>query len=264
MRDIQTAKAGSSDAITRLHHVENQLNELWGQIDYVLYVMDDSHLSRTILGGDATEVDAVQGDDDEITLILPDGTHRSQTGWHIEEPVDYIVKFLQKPAAKIGGKEVAVESKELSIESLRKQYDKITDEAKKADILVQITALEDGIAAIYVGTEDEPGLYALMRSAVELSVQHDDIRLEDQAFLSCHQEIEDRFALAMGDMLIDGYWSNTDYAPGQEELLYREACDIIAQLSKPTVTYATSIQNLSCVSGYKQERFSRTAAAHLG
>lgn len=74
--------------------------------------MDDSHLSRTILGGDATEADAVQGEDDEITLILPDGTHRRQTGWNIREPVDYIVKFLQKPAAKIGGKEVAVESKE--------------------------------------------------------------------------------------------------------------------------------------------------------
>ena len=92
--------------------MENQLNELWGQIDFVLYVMNDSHLSRTILGGDATEADAVQGEDDEITLILPDGTHRRQTGWNIREPVDYIVKFLQKPAAKIGGKEVAVESKE--------------------------------------------------------------------------------------------------------------------------------------------------------
>ena len=92
--------------------MENQLNELWGQIDFVLYVMNDSHLSRTILGGDATEEDAEQGDSDEITLILPDGTHRSQTGWNIGEPVDYVVKFLQKPAAKIGGKEVAVESKE--------------------------------------------------------------------------------------------------------------------------------------------------------
>ena len=235
--------------------MENQLNELWGQIDYVLYVMDDSHLSRTILGGDATEKDAEQGDDDEITLILPDGTHRSQTGWNIGEPVDYIVKFLQKPAAKIGGKEVAVESKELSIESLRKQYDKTADEAKKADILVQIAALEEGIAAIYAGTEDDDGLYALMRTAVELTVQHDDIRLEYQASLSSQQEIGDQFAFAMGDMLIDGYWSNTDYAPGQEELLCREACDVMAQLSKPTVTYATAIQNLSCVSGYEQERF---------
>ena len=61
--------------------------------------------------------------------------------------------------------------------------------------------------------------------------------------------------MAMGDMLIDGYWSNTDYAPGQEELLYKEASEVIAQLSKPTVTYSASIQNLSGVGGYELERF---------
>ena len=235
--------------------MENQLNELWGQIDYVLYIMDDSHLSRTILGGDATEADAVQGEDDEITLILPDGTHRRQTGWNIRELVDYIVKFLQKPAAKIGGKEVAVESKELSIESLQREYEKTTDEAKRADILDQIAKLREGIATLYVGTETDIGLYALMRNAVELAIEHDDIHIEYQASLSSQQEIEDQFAHAMGDMLIDGYWSNTDYAPGQEDLLYREACDVMTKLSKPTVTYATAIQNLSCVSGYEQERF---------
>ena len=217
--------------------------------------MDDSHLSRTILGGEATEADAVQGEDDEITLILPDVTHRRQTGWNIGEPVDYIVKFLQKPAAKIGSKEVAVESKELSIESLQRVYEKTSDEAKRADILEQIAKLREGIATLYEGTETDIGLYALMRNAVELAIDHDDIRIEYQASLSSQQEIEERFALAMGDMLIDGYWSNTDYAPGQEELLYREACDVMAQLSKPTVTYVTAIQNLSCVSGYEQERF---------
>ena len=255
LQDIKIAKAASSDAIQRLLQLENQLNELWGQIDYVLYVLDSNQITRTILGGDATEADATQGDDDVITLILPNGTHKSQTGWAIGEPVDFVVKFLQKPAAKIGGREVAVESKELSIGSLRKEYEKTTDETKKADILAQIATLEEGIAAIYAGTDDDPGLYALMCSAVELAVQHEDVRLEYQAFLSSQQEIENRFALAMGDMLIDGYWSNTDYAPGQEELLYREACEVMAQLSKPTVTYTTTIQNLSCVSGYEQECF---------
>lgn len=50
------------------------------------------------------------------------------------------------------------------------------------------------------------------------------------------QEIEKRFAEAMGDMLIDGYWSNTAYAPGQEELLYYEALGVMERLAKPTVT----------------------------
>lgn len=255
LRDIQTAKAASSAAITQLLRLENQLNELWGQIDYVLYVFDGSHVTRTILGGDATEGDAAQGEDDTLALLFPDGTHRYQTGWVIGEPVDYVMKFLQKAAARIGGKEVAVEAKEKSIESLKSEYDKTTDEAKKADILVQIAALRESIAALYEGTETDTGLYALMRSAVLLAVQHDDVRLTYQASLSSQQEIENAFALAMGDMLIDGYWSNTNYAPGQEELLYNEACEVMAQLSKPAVTYTTAIQNLSCVSGYEIERF---------
>lgn len=112
LRDIQSAKADSSTAITQLLQLENQLNGLWGQINYVLYVFEDSAISRTILGGDATESDAAQGDDDTLALLLPDGTHRYQTGWVIGESVDYVVKFIQKAAAKIGGKEVAVESKE--------------------------------------------------------------------------------------------------------------------------------------------------------
>ena len=112
LRDIRIAKAASSAAVTQLLQLENQLNELWGQIDYVLYVFDGSHVTRTILGGDAAEADAEQGEEDEIVLLLPDGTHRNQTGWVIGEPVDYVMKFLLKPAAKIGGKEVAVEAKE--------------------------------------------------------------------------------------------------------------------------------------------------------
>lgn len=31
----------------------------------------------------------------------------------------------------------------------------------------------------------------------------------------------------MGDLLRDGYWSNTAYAPGQEELLYLEASEVM-------------------------------------
>ena len=43
-----------------------------------------------------------------------------------------------------------------------------------------------------------------------------------------------------GDLLRDGYWSNTAYAPGQEELLYLEAAEVMAALSKPSVTYTVT------------------------
>lgn len=150
---------------------------------------------------------------------------------------------------------MAIESKELSIASLRREMEQTADEGKQASLQEQIDALTLEIRAIYQGTETEDGLYAQMREAVETAITLEDTRLAYQAALQSQQEIEHRFALAMGDMLIDGYWSNTNYAPGQEELLYLEACEVMERLSKPAVSYNVSIQNLSCVSGYEQEVF---------
>ena len=122
-----------------------------------------------------------------------------------------------------------MESKGLSIDSLRKEMAKTTDETKRAGLQEQIDALNAEIQGIYNGTETEPGLYAQMREAVEMAMELEDVRGEYRAALLLQQEIEQRFALTMGDMLIDGYWSNTNYAPGQEGLLYLEACEIMAQ-----------------------------------
>ena len=84
-----------------------------------------------------------------------------------------------------------------------------------------------------------------------------------QTRMDSQQEIEKRFAEAMGDMLIDGYWSNTAYVPGQEELLYYEALGVMERLAKPTVTYTVDVQNLSGVSGYEQERFTLDTALRI-
>ena len=190
-----------------------------------------------------------------LTVLTADGTHRTQTGWELPDTAEYAVKFIQKPAARIGGKEVAIESKELSITSLRREMEQTADEGKRASLQEQIDALNLEIRAIYQGTETEDGLYTQMREAVETALALEDTQLAYQSSLQSQQEIERRFALAMGDMLIDGYWSNTNYAPGLEELLYLEACEVMERLSKPAVSYNVSIQNLSCVSGYEQEVF---------
>ena len=48
LRDIQQAKAAGSAAMTRLLALENALNELWGQITYVIYAYEDGVLTRTV------------------------------------------------------------------------------------------------------------------------------------------------------------------------------------------------------------------------
>lgn len=119
------------------------------------------------------------------------------------------------------------------------------------------------IEGIYNGTEGSEGLYKKMRQAVELAVERATVQESYNNSMDEQSEIERRFAAAMGDMLRDGYWSNTSYAPGQEELLYLEASDVMEELSKPTVTYSVSVKNLSGVSGYEQERFTPNMALRI-
>ena len=127
----------------------------------------------------------------------------------------------------IGGKEVAVEAKEASLLKLNQQLVEETDADRRQALLEQIAALEAGIQELYEGTEESEGLYALMRRAVLLAVERADTDVLYQAAISGQKEIERRFAEAMGDLLRDGYWSNTAYAPGQEELLYLEASEVM-------------------------------------
>lgn len=145
LRDIQAAKAGSSDYSKELIQLDNQLNELWGQIDYVLYVLNQGAITKTICGGAAMEEQTPITAADTLTVLMQDGTHHAQTGNAFPNDAEYAIKFIKKASGRIGGKEVAIEAKESSIASLQKQLDKTTDEAKRQGLQEQITALEVGI-----------------------------------------------------------------------------------------------------------------------
>ena len=145
LRDIHAAKAGSSDYSKELIQLDNQLNELWGQIDYVLYVLNQGAITKTICGGAAMEEQTPITAADTLTVLMQDGTHHAQTGNAFPNDAEYAIKFIKAASGRIGGKEVAIEAKESSIASLQKQLDKTTDEAKQQGLQEQITALELGI-----------------------------------------------------------------------------------------------------------------------
>lgn len=157
---------GSSNYSKELIQLDNQLNELWGQIDYVLYVLNQSAITKTICGGAATEEQTPITETDTLTVLMQDGTHHAQTGNAFPDDAEYAIKFIKKASGRIGGKEVAIEAKESSIASLQKQLDKTTDETKRQGLQEQITALELGIQSIYQDDGGEEGLYTLMRKAV--------------------------------------------------------------------------------------------------
>lgn len=102
-----------------------------------------------------------------------------------------------------------------------------------------------------------------MQEAVDKAIKRDELNGVYESSINGQEAIEQRFAEAMGDLLRDGYWSNTSYAPGQEELLFLEGQEIMAKLAKPSVTYTVTVQNLSGISGYEQEVFQSNMAVRL-
>ena len=154
---------GSSGYSKELIQLDSQLNELWGQIDYVL---DQDAITKTIYGSAATEEQTPITATDVLTVLMQDGTHHAQTGNAFPDDAEYAIKFIKKASGRIDGKKVAIEAKESSIASLRKQPDKTPDEAKRQGLQEQITALELDIQSIYQDDGGEEGLYTLMRKAV--------------------------------------------------------------------------------------------------
>lgn len=57
----------------------------------------------------------------------------------------------------------------------------------------------------------------------------------------------------LGPMLRDGYWSDTNYALGQEESLYQDALGISQTLAYPIVTYDVDYRPVSALPGYEDE-----------
>lgn len=46
--EIAEARQGSGTTAAKLIELDGRLNELWGQIDYVLYVLEAGSIKRTI------------------------------------------------------------------------------------------------------------------------------------------------------------------------------------------------------------------------
>ncbi|MBQ1373313.1 hypothetical protein IIY66_00710, partial [Candidatus Saccharibacteria bacterium] len=65
--------------------------------------------------------------------------------------------------------------------------------------------------------------------------------------------LNSNLASYLGPMLRDGYWSDTNYAPGQEESLYADALGISQTLAYPIVTYDVDYRPVSALPGYEDE-----------
>lgn len=254
-----TAKVAAIKAQSRaIATAQNRLNQLWGQVNYVIYVLSGGTVTQTITGGTVRDEQKEFIEGDLLYVFKATGNYREVTvgaGGSVTFEGDdvYAAKFVTiLPSGLIGSRQVSIEAKEKLIASLQREYDVTVDPVKKQNILDQIAGVRTSITEIYNGTEEAAGLYDLMREAVELAISLNGM-LNTLATLQEEQlQIEATFYDAMGDMLRDGYWSDNNYALGQEEYLYEDAIDVMEQMSKPTVKYTLSQVALSEQMGFEE------------
>lgn len=89
------------------------------------------------------------------------------------------------------------------------------------------------------------GLYEQFAMAVRIAEEVGKLEIEQTKNDAEQKNIEADFAVAMGDMLRDGYWSDENYIKGQERYLYNDALLVMDEISKPTAKYTVSLAGLS-------------------
>lgn len=255
LEDIVEAKQSVVEESQLLMELEDQLNGLIGQPSYVFYMLNNGSISAIKRGGKASESQEAIGLGDQLVILKETGPYRTVTVNSVPFVFEgsgspggadvYAYKFITPAAGTIGAKETAIDAKNELIVQRRKEQASATDAAEQERLQELIQNLQAEIELIYEGSSSADGLYDLMHDAAELTEQIYQLELTLASANETQAEIEAAFHEAMGDLLNDGYWSDTNYTVGQEESLYNDAVDVLAQLSKPEVVYTISAVTLS-------------------
>lgn len=283
---IKSANQTVAAHAARINELEDLLNNYWGQIRFVYFPITNRMIDyeNYKLGGDASASDAVlndsdlEEDEDAVIVSQSDDTFRRITELPIviQTGDAAVLKFIDLPAGTIGAKQVAIKTKRQMLEQAREDlaaeqaYQDAIYEATGTRVMDKINAyqqsiedLEREIEELYEGTAESEGLYLQMATAIDLFLElYDLYGIRDEAVIT-QDDVEATFAAAMGDMLKEGYWSNTNYAEGQEQELYDDALDVSAQMAKPAITYTVSRVSLANQMGYTPGDLKINMRVHL-
>lgn len=248
--DVSAVKAAISAKTREVTEVLNTANSLVGQCMIALYYPEIGFTSPTYVYGDPTVEQRSLAIGNEVVVLNNNGTFRREIITDTPEALiqtgDYgIAKFITPAAGSIGAKEVQIEAKEKQIENLQKKIDRTYKETTKEEYRAEIAALEDGIEEIYTM---EDGLYAQMHSMMNHDGYMKIITVYNKEVDELQVEMDDieaDFIIAMGDLLRDGYWSNQNYVPGQEQYLYNDAALVLKEMSRPTATYSIKYMRMA-------------------
>ena len=294
-----TRDAISTDTAENLKK-ERELTDLIGEFSQALYTVADGEIveDSLIKGFNTANSDATIHDDDLIVVVQEDGKYE-YIEYQIGAPLQcvYAIKFVPAITGSLAALEDIIKASEKSKETYLEKLNKFLRKNNADEI-----AIED-LYTIYgtddlniVGNEDfdlsgiEEEIYKNKTvleyvSSIGKSINsiEDNEKLKNDSMLNAIQlmkdidalnitiaqnqdlldTINDDFAIAMGTMLRDGYYSDTNYVPGQEQSLQNDSVEISKQLAYPKNKYDINILNLSRLDKYADEEFKLAQAIRI-
>lgn len=219
---------------------EDTINDLIGQCKLVVYYKANGYTNPKYTYGDMTDEQKHLAIGDDV-VVLNNNSTCNYTKWpsnpsSIMASAYGVAKFVTKASGKIGSAEVQIEAKEKTIENLQRKINALPSTSPKiAEYQAEIAGLNSEINSIRVNS-----LYPMMHSVMKSNghlYNLDTINAAIATLNAQQDDIESDFIVAMGFMLRDGYWSNTNYIPGQETSLYADGMDMSREMGKPLTEY---------------------------
>lgn len=281
VRDYKTYSDQISSKTTEMLKNQSTLNNLISSFGYAYYPVVNGAVSAAnrILGSDITDENAELKTGDSVAVVKTDYSYEYQ-----EYPVaslagvQSIIKFHPTITGSMGANEDMLEASVANVSTfLNEINDVLTGEGKPKTTVAElkstygVTNLEtiksgsfdlSGIPSPYnedpileysyqigkLETEQSTirtRLKEYMKTVCESIVSIDNLKKQIAQAVENQAAAENTFATAMGSMLRDGYWSDDNYAPGQEQSLYADALEISKKLAFPIVSYSATIEDLS-------------------
>ena len=83
-----------------------------------------------------------------------------------------------------------------------------------------------------------------MAYGIVFALEIGEIEKKISAWTEQSDKAEEDFAEAMGEMLREGYWSDSQYVPGQEDTLYADALEVSRQMAQPQCEWVVQTKDL--------------------
>lgn len=262
LADILAAKKKIKSIRKNIEDSRTRLSELWGGMSFVFWEVDNGELKNPLLESKATEEDTKKFPKGAKAMII-DSKNNYRFFEYVEENKHpeftvndkFMLIYLDLPSGLIGANEVNRDAKKATVKMYQddlmknsanysqNKINEINDQIATENSAIQ--ELEIKVKTLY---KEAIQLYLGLYKGESLFKQYDNAQEE-------HQNIENIFVEAMGEMLIDGFYNDPNYVEGQEENLYKDSLEILANTSMPEIKYNISIENLASVKGYEQEEF---------